>query len=83
MELGSRPENPAIIIECDGEWCLVLKDVLSSTNPVTALRSALSLDNKAALALLLVGVIFRGTRTESLWLGELLEAAGAHVELRQ
>lgn len=67
-----------VLIDSDGEWCVVMKDVKSTASVVKVLQAALSLDMKAAIALLRAEthMVFRGTKSESLWLAELLEAAG-------
>lgn len=66
------------LIESDGEWCVIMKDVRSTASVVKVLQAALSLEMKAAIALLRAetNMVFRGTKSESLWLVELLEAAG-------
>ena len=73
-----------MLIQSNGEWGVVMMEVRSTASVVTVLRSALSLDIKAALALLKTEskVIFRGTRSESLWLGQLLEEAGESPVLK-
>ena len=72
------------LIEGDGEWSIVLTEVNSTASVVAVLRSELSLDMKAALELLKTEprLIFRGTRSESLWLGQLLEEAGESPSLQ-
>jgi hypothetical protein len=72
-----------MLIQSDGEWVVAMKEVNSTASVVKVLRSALLLDMKVALALLKTEskVIFRGTRSESLWLGQLLEEAGELPEL--
>lgn len=73
-----------MLIQSNGEWCVAMTKIHSTANVVTVLRSALSLDMKAALALLKTEprVIFRGTQSESLWLGQLLEEAGESPALQ-
>lgn len=77
--VGFPPSNiRQLLIDSDGEWCVIMKDVKSTASVVKVLQAALSLDMKAAIALLRTekSVIFRGTKSESLWLIELIEAAG-------
>lgn len=66
-----------LLIESDGEWCVILKNVKSSANVLKVLKAAFSIDMKSAIALLRAenNVLFRGTKSESLWLVELLETA--------
>lgn len=77
--VGFPPSNiRKLLIESDGEWYVIMKDVKSTASVVKILQAALSLDMKAAISLLRTetNVVFRGTKSESLWLVELLEAAG-------
>lgn len=77
--VGFPPSNiRELLINSGGEWCVIMKDVKSTATVVKVLQAALSLDMKAAIALLRTeeNVIFRGTKSESLWLVELIEAAG-------
>jgi hypothetical protein len=76
--VGFPPLNiRELLIDNDGEWCVIMKDVKSTASAVKVLQAALSLDIKAAIALLRTETkaVFRGTKSECLWLVELLEAA--------
>lgn len=67
-----------LLIESDGEWRVAISEIKSKANVVKVLQSALSMDMKAAFALLRTEAktVFVGTKSESLWLAALLEAAG-------
>jgi hypothetical protein len=66
------------LIKHNGEWSVMIGNVRSKASTVKVLRAALSLDMKTAAALVESEstIVFKGSKAESLWLVELLEASG-------
>lgn len=72
------PEIRELLIEKNGEWQVTLKNVRSIACVVKVLQAELSLDMRVTIDFLKKESreIFRGTKSEAMWLTGLLESSG-------
>lgn len=78
--LGLPPQNiRKQILDIFGSWKIMLNDVKSIPSVIKILRDHLYINTKDALLVLRMqenNGIFQGTRTEGMWLADLLRKAG-------